>query len=56
MDPTGGLGLYAIFAMVIGIIALWIFAPTAWAIGLSIALAAVVLGGLIYIISNAHYT
>ena len=56
MDPTGGLGFYALIAMVIAIIALWLFAPTAWAIGLSIGVAVVVLGGLLYILSTARYT
>jgi hypothetical protein len=56
MDPTGGWGLKILIAVIAIIIAIWIFAPFAWALGISIALAAAFIGFVLYVCSNTRFT
>lgn len=56
MDPTGGWGLKIFVALVIAIALLWWLAPHAWALGISIALAAAFVALMAYVISHARFT
>lgn len=56
MDPTGGLGLWLLLGVVVAGVLLWLFAPIAWAVGITVGLAVVVIGFILYVLSNARYT
>lgn len=56
MDPTGGLAGKGFIALIVAIVLLWIFAPWAWAAGISAALAIGFFAVVLFILSNARYT
>lgn len=56
MDPTGGWGLKLLLILVVAIILLWVFAPHAWALGISIALGVAFVVFILYVLSTARYT
>lgn len=56
MDPSGGWFGYILIAIVVIIAGLWIFAPHAWALGISIGLAVIFIVFVFYILSNTKFT
>lgn len=56
MDPTGGIGLWILLAVIAAIVLLWVFAPHAWAIGGSIGLAAAFIAFILYVADNTRFT
>ena len=56
MDPTGGMAGKGLIALAVIVALLWIFAPWAWAAGISLALAIGFFALLLFILSNARYT
>lgn len=56
MDPTGGAGLWVLVAIIAIIAAVWIFAPTAWAIGVTVGLVALFVAFIVFVFSNARFT
>lgn len=56
MDPTGGWGLKFLIALIVAIVLLWVLAPHAWAVGISIALGAAFVAFIVAIFSSARFT
>lgn len=56
MDPTGGLGLPLLIVVVAIIACVWIFAPLAWALGVSVVLGGGFVALMLYVLSNARFT
>ena len=56
MDPTGGMAGKGLIALAVIVALLWIFAPWAWAAGISAALVIGFFSLLLFILSNARFT
>lgn len=56
MDPTGGFAGKGFVAVLVVVALLWIFAPFAWAAGISLVLFVAFLALILFIVSNARYT
>jgi hypothetical protein len=56
MDPTGGIGLWALLGVIIAVVLLWIFAPFNWALGISIVLVVAFVAFIVWVFSNARFT
>lgn len=56
MDPTGGWAFKILNVLLIAMILLCLFAPTAWAIGISVVGVVIFVGFLLYVLSYTRYT
>ena len=56
MDPTGGLGLPILVAIIVAIIAMWVFAPFGWALGVSLVLLGLFVAFIVAVFSTARFT
>jgi hypothetical protein len=56
MDPTGGMGLWLLLAVIAIVIVLWIFAPFNWALGVSLVLGGLFVAFILFVFSNARFT
>ena len=55
MDPTGGFGLPLLLVVAVIILAMWLFAPSGWALGVSFVFGGGFLALLIWVLSNARF-
>lgn len=56
MDPSGGMFGIILVAITVIIALLWVFAPHAWALGITIALGIAFVCLVIYVLSTARFT
>lgn len=56
MDPSGGWFLWILIAIIIAIVLLWVFAPHAWALGISAVLVVAFVIFVVTILSGTRFT